>query len=162
RITILRPAPSSAPASATRQRKRRSISTIVRRAPVTRDILTDPAERREAVAVRRMELARRRRRTVARVQPRRAKRLANRGASIYPHAMDTVTTAHHGRAPVAAAPASGAGVPGLESGRGTLLPDPALLRYYVLSSLIFGPAFFVVLLPRYFRYRTLRYEFDDQ
>jgi len=76
--------------------------------------------------------------------------------------MNTVTTAHHGAALAATTPAPDAGIAGLENGRGTLRPDPALLKYYALASLIFGPAFLVVLLPRYFRYRTLRYEFDDE
>ena len=75
--------------------------------------------------------------------------------------MNTVTTEHHGTAP-ATTTAPGTGIPGLESGRGTLRPHPALLRYYALSSLVFGPAFLAVLLPRYFRFRTLRYEFDDE
>src|SRR5690606_32015343 len=133
----------------------------LRRAPVTRHILLDPTERREAAAERRVEPARRRCRTVARLRPRRAKRLATSGESSYPHAMNTVTTEHHGTAP-ATTTAPGTGIPGLESGRGTLRPHPALLRYYALSSLVFGPAFLAVLLPRYFRFRTLRYEFDDE
>lgn len=44
----------------------------------------------------------------------------------------------------------------------TLEPDPALLHYYALSSLVLGPFFFVLLIPRYFRYRTLRYEVDAE
>jgi putative membrane protein len=44
----------------------------------------------------------------------------------------------------------------------TLEPDVSLLRYYTLSSLLLGPFFFVLLLPRYFRYRTLRYEVDAE
>ena len=75
--------------------------------------------------------------------------------------MTTVTTSQHDAASTLAA-TPGAGVPGLEGGRGTLRPHAALLRHYALSSLAFGPAFFVLLLPRYFRYRTLRYEFDDE
>jgi len=34
--------------------------------------------------------------------------------------------------------------------------------YYALTSLLFGPFFFVILLPLFFRYRTLRYAFDDE
>lgn len=43
-----------------------------------------------------------------------------------------------------------------------LEPDASLLRYYTLSSLLLGPFFFILLLPRYFRYRTLRYEVDAE
>ena len=41
-------------------------------------------------------------------------------------------------------------------------PAPNLLTYYVLSSLVLGPLFFVLLIPLYFRYHTLRYRFDDE
>jgi len=41
-------------------------------------------------------------------------------------------------------------------------PDPALLRYYLVSSILTGPAFPFVLLYRYFRYHTLRYRFDHE
>jgi len=41
-------------------------------------------------------------------------------------------------------------------------PDPALLRYYLVSSILTGPAFPFVLLFRYFRYHTLRYRFDHE
>lgn len=41
-------------------------------------------------------------------------------------------------------------------------PDQALFTYYVLSSLLLGPFFFVMLIPLYFRYHTLRYHFDDE
>jgi len=44
----------------------------------------------------------------------------------------------------------------------TLRPDPALLTYYVLSSLVLGPAFFLALIPMYFRYRTLQYEVEAE
>lgn len=40
-------------------------------------------------------------------------------------------------------------------------PDPALLKLYVLRSLVAGPFFFVVLPVMLFRYMTLRYRFDD-
>jgi putative membrane protein len=40
-------------------------------------------------------------------------------------------------------------------------PHPNLLSYYTLSSLVLGPLFFVLLLPRLVRYRTLEYVFDD-
>jgi membrane protein YdbS with pleckstrin-like domain len=41
-------------------------------------------------------------------------------------------------------------------------PHPSLLRYYVLLSLVAGPLFFVILIPLYFRYHSMRYVFDDE
>jgi membrane protein YdbS with pleckstrin-like domain len=41
-------------------------------------------------------------------------------------------------------------------------PSPALFRYYVLSSFLAGPFFFVPLLYLYFRYHTMRYDFDAE
>ncbi len=41
-------------------------------------------------------------------------------------------------------------------------PAPALLNYYIISSLALGPFFFLVLIPLYFRYHTLRYRFDAE
>lgn len=41
-------------------------------------------------------------------------------------------------------------------------PAPELLKYYVLSSFLFGPLFFVPLVYYYFRYQTMRYSFDDE
>jgi putative membrane protein len=41
-------------------------------------------------------------------------------------------------------------------------PSPALFKYYVLSSLLLGPLFFVALIPLYFRYHTMRYTFDNE
>jgi uncharacterized membrane protein YdbT with pleckstrin-like domain len=41
-------------------------------------------------------------------------------------------------------------------------PDPSLLKYYVLLSLVAGPLFFVILIPLYFRYHSMRYVFDDE
>jgi uncharacterized membrane protein YdbT with pleckstrin-like domain len=41
-------------------------------------------------------------------------------------------------------------------------PDPALLKYYVLCSLLLGPLFFLPLIPLYFRYHTMRFDFDDE
>lgn len=41
-------------------------------------------------------------------------------------------------------------------------PHPNLLKYYVLESLLLGPLFLVSLIPRFLRYRTLRYTWDDQ
>jgi membrane protein YdbS with pleckstrin-like domain len=42
------------------------------------------------------------------------------------------------------------------------LPHPNLLLYYFISSLVLGPFFWAILIPRYFRYRTLRYRFDEE
>lgn len=41
-------------------------------------------------------------------------------------------------------------------------PERSLLNYYFLSSLALGPFFLFALVPLYFRYRTLRYEIDDE
>jgi len=41
-------------------------------------------------------------------------------------------------------------------------PAPALMKYYLLTSLALGPFFFFVLIPLYFRYHTLRYSFDSE
>ncbi len=41
-------------------------------------------------------------------------------------------------------------------------PHPNLLGYYALGSLLLGPLFFVPLIPLYFRYHSLRYQFDDE
>jgi uncharacterized membrane protein YdbT with pleckstrin-like domain len=44
----------------------------------------------------------------------------------------------------------------------TLGPDPSLMKYYGVASLVFGPFFWIALIPLYFRYHTLRYEIDDE
>jgi putative membrane protein len=41
-------------------------------------------------------------------------------------------------------------------------PHRSLLTYYTLISLLLGPFFPLAFLPQYFRYRTLRYEFDGE
>jgi uncharacterized protein len=41
-------------------------------------------------------------------------------------------------------------------------PSPELMKYYFISSLIFGPLFFIPLTYLYFRYHTMRYEFDEE
>jgi len=46
--------------------------------------------------------------------------------------------------------------------RGRRRPHQNLLTYYALESLLVGPFFPLLLLPRYLRYRTLRYQFDDE
>ena len=40
-------------------------------------------------------------------------------------------------------------------------PHANLMRYYVLSSLLAGPFFFIPLVVLYFRYHTMRYRFDE-
>ena len=44
----------------------------------------------------------------------------------------------------------------------TLEPDRALLKYYLLSSLLLGPLFIFGMIYGWFRYHTLRYDVDDQ
>ena len=44
----------------------------------------------------------------------------------------------------------------------TLQPHPNLMKYYALSALAYGPLYPFAILPLYFMYRTLRYEFDDE
>jgi len=41
-------------------------------------------------------------------------------------------------------------------------PAPALMKLYVLQSFLFGPFFFIAMLVLYFRYHTMRYDFDDE
>jgi putative membrane protein len=41
-------------------------------------------------------------------------------------------------------------------------PASNLLTYYLLSSFVLGPLFFILLIPYYFRYHTLRYRFDEE
>jgi uncharacterized membrane protein YdbT with pleckstrin-like domain len=41
-------------------------------------------------------------------------------------------------------------------------PAPNLFTYYLLSSFALGPFFFILLIPLYFRYHTLRYRFDEE
>src|SRR5690606_357362 len=37
-----------------------------------------------------------------------------------------------------------------------------LLTYYILTSFLLGPGFIFILVPRYFRYHTLRYDIDEE
>lgn len=41
-------------------------------------------------------------------------------------------------------------------------PDHSLFTYYVLTSLLLGPFFFIALIPLYFRFHTMRFEFDEE
>ena len=41
-------------------------------------------------------------------------------------------------------------------------PASNLLLYYALSSLLLGPLFPLILIPLSFRYKSLRYRFDDE
>jgi putative membrane protein len=45
---------------------------------------------------------------------------------------------------------------------GTRRPVAALLRYYVLASLAAGPGFLILMPLKFFRYRTLHYDFDGE
>ena len=40
-------------------------------------------------------------------------------------------------------------------------PEPVLLKYYALTALLSGPLFPITFLPLYFKYITLRYQFDE-
>lgn len=40
-------------------------------------------------------------------------------------------------------------------------PDPVLLPYYFIMSLLTGPFFIIPLLPLFFKYHTLKYSFDE-
>jgi uncharacterized membrane protein YdbT with pleckstrin-like domain len=44
----------------------------------------------------------------------------------------------------------------------TLRPHASLLKYYLLSALLFGPFFVFAVPPFYFRFRTLRYDVDEE
>jgi putative membrane protein len=44
----------------------------------------------------------------------------------------------------------------------TLRPERALFKYYLLTSFAAGPFFLFPLLPLYLKYRSLRYEIDDE
>lgn len=44
----------------------------------------------------------------------------------------------------------------------TRRPDPALLTYYFLGSLLLGPFFFALLIPSYFKYRSMRYFVEEE
>lgn len=41
-------------------------------------------------------------------------------------------------------------------------PSPELMKLYVARSLLFGPVFFVPLTYFYFRYHTMKYQFDEE
>src|SRR5687768_3163829 len=41
-------------------------------------------------------------------------------------------------------------------------PAPALMKYYVITSFLLGPLFFLALIPYYFRYHTMQYSFDEE
>jgi membrane protein YdbS with pleckstrin-like domain len=53
-------------------------------------------------------------------------------------------------------------VPGLPLVGAEPRPHPKLLTYYALSSLVLGPFFWILLIPLYFRYHTMRYRFDEE
>jgi putative membrane protein len=41
-------------------------------------------------------------------------------------------------------------------------PHPRLMTYYALGCLATGPGFILLILPRYFRYHTMRYRFERE
>ncbi|HAV62850.1 MAG TPA: hypothetical protein DCY13_10845 [Verrucomicrobiales bacterium] len=41
-------------------------------------------------------------------------------------------------------------------------PHPKLMTYYFITCLLTGPLFPILILPAYFRYRSMRYRFDDE
>lgn len=51
---------------------------------------------------------------------------------------------------------------GVDDPRAITRPDPALLRYYFTTSLFLLIFFPIVFVPLWFRYRTLRYRFDEE
>lgn len=61
--------------------------------------------------------------------------------------------------PLAAAPAASTAA---FDPRQITRPDPALMRYYLIVSLLTGPGFLFAILPMFFKYETLRYRFDDE
>jgi uncharacterized membrane protein YdbT with pleckstrin-like domain len=62
-------------------------------------------------------------------------------------------------APAASVDAPGAAFSTLPTTRS---PDPALLTYYTIGSLALGPFFFFMLIPAYFKYRSLRYTVEAE
>jgi putative membrane protein len=73
------------------------------------------------------------------------------------HPSPTVATA-----PIAGVRLPAGGTSNFAALPATLAPHRSLLTYYALASLLAGPAFAFVLLPLYFRFRTLRYEVDAE
>lgn len=43
-----------------------------------------------------------------------------------------------------------------------LQPHPNLFKYYALTSLLLGPFFWMLLIPMYFRYHTMRYKVEEE
>jgi len=41
-------------------------------------------------------------------------------------------------------------------------PHPKLMGYYFITCLLTGPLFPILILPAYFRYRTMRFRFDEE
>ena len=41
-------------------------------------------------------------------------------------------------------------------------PDAKLWTYYIVSSFVLGPLFWIALVPLYFRYHTMHYRFDQE
>jgi putative membrane protein len=64
--------------------------------------------------------------------------------------------------PAEAGPTSAADAAGFERVYAMERPSPVLWQYYLLFSLLGGPIFFIFMMVLRFRYRTLRYTFDDE
>jgi uncharacterized membrane protein YdbT with pleckstrin-like domain len=60
---------------------------------------------------------------------------------------------------VPASPGPHPGIPGMSA---EPRPHPNLMVFYALSSMLLGPFFPAMLVPMYFRFRTLRYRFDEE
>lgn len=73
--------------------------------------------------------------------------------SIAPHPAPVKTPSETGRLQM------GSPFPSLPA---TLSPDRSLLTYYLLSSLVLGPFFIFMLVPLFFRFRTMRYVVDAE
>ncbi len=75
-----------------------------------------------------------------------------------------LTDAEHGRRAANVIAEDGAGDDALLSFDPASIqrPDPLLMRYYFLTSLLTGPLLPIVILPLWFRYVTLQYKLDDE
>src|SRR5690606_12022170 len=84
------------------------------------------------------------------------------GVSPQPITTSTFKRMNESSAETRGGPPAAVRIDGLRGFPATLSPDENLLKYYVLTSLLFGPFFVFALIPLYFRYRTLRYQIDEE
>jgi membrane protein YdbS with pleckstrin-like domain len=70
--------------------------------------------------------------------------------------------ASEGRGMQGAADHDGAVPQALQRLPATLQPHGNLLKYYMLTALLFGPGFIFAVVPLYMRFRTLRYDVDAE